>query len=114
MRGLFTICDILIIRFFKKSEWTYYLSIILAIFIGIGLGGFGLKWHGLATDNRAVILAKEVQVRAGPDPGDTVLFKIHEGAIVHYERPEDGWVLIHLSKDKRGWIPATQVERIVE
>ncbi len=29
----------LCIRFFKKSEWTYYLSIILAIFIGIGLGG---------------------------------------------------------------------------
>jgi tetratricopeptide (TPR) repeat protein len=104
----------LFIRLFKKAEWTYYLSIFLAIGVGIGACAFTLKGYELITDDRAVVISKEVEVRAGPDPGDTVLFKIHEGAVVHYERSEGDWVLLHLSKDKRGWAESKQVERIVK
>ena len=100
-------------RLYKKTEWSFYLSIFLAIFIGIGGCALALKWYKLTTDNRAVVLSDEVEVRAGPDPDDTVLFKIHEGTIVHHERSEGDWVLLHLSKDKRGWAPSKQLERIV-
>jgi len=31
----------------------------------------------------------------------------------HKERSEDGWVLVHLTEEKRGWIPSKDVERIV-
>lgn len=105
---------ILCIRLFKKAEWTYYLVIFLAIFVTIGASVFALKWHGITSDDRAVVLAKEVAVRAGPDPEDTVLFKIHEGSIVHYERSEGDWALLRLSKDKRGWAESMQLERVVE
>ncbi len=105
---------ILCIRLFKKAEWTYYLSIFLAIFVTIGASVFALKWHSVAGDDRAVVLAEEVNVRAGPDSEDTVLFKIHEGSIVHYERSESDWVLLRLSKDKRGWAESTQLEQIVK
>lgn len=105
---------ILCIRLFKKAEWTYYLSIFLAIFVTIGASVFALKWHSVAGDDRAVVLAEEVNVRAGPDSEDTVLFKIHEGSIVHYERSEGDWVLLRLSKDKRGWAESTQLEQIVK
>lgn len=111
--NIFFFC-ILCTRLFKKTEWIYYLFIFLAIFISIGVCAFTLKWYGLITDDRAIVLSEEVEVRAGPDPRDTVLFKIHEGAVVHYERSEDDWVLLHLSKDKRGWAESKQLERIVK
>ncbi len=103
---------VITIRLFKKAEWSYYLSIFLIILIAISAGTLALKWYGASTDNRAVILAEEIVVRAGPDTGDTVLFKIHEGAVVHYERSEGDWVLLYLSKDKRGWVEAGQLERV--
>lgn len=103
---------VLCIRLFKRAEWTYYLAIFLAICVGIGAFAFLLKWHGWFADHRAVVVAAEAEVRAGPDPGDTVLFKIHEGTIVQHERAEGGWVLLHLSKDKRGWAESSKLERI--
>ena len=99
-------------RLIRKFEWTYYLAMLLAILLGIGAFAFVLKWHGAATDDRAVVLAEEIAVRAGPDPDDTLLFKIHKGAVVQHERTEGDWVLIHLSKDKRGWTRAAQLERV--
>jgi tetratricopeptide (TPR) repeat protein len=104
---------ILFIRLFCKAEWTYYIFLILLISIIFGSISFGLKWYQLKSDDRAVILEDEVNVLAGPDPKDTTLFKIHKGAVVHYERAEDGWALINLSKDKRGWIKSTDLERIL-
>ncbi|MBW2568985.1 MAG: hypothetical protein JRD93_05695 [Deltaproteobacteria bacterium] len=105
---------ILCIRLFKKAEWTYYLFIFLAILITISASVFALKWHGVISDDRSVVLAEEVNVLAGPDPEDTVLFKIHEGSVVHYERSEGDWVLLRLSKDKRGWVKSSQMERIIK
>jgi tetratricopeptide (TPR) repeat protein len=100
-------------RLYKKAEWSFYLSIFLVIFIAIGACVLALKWYDFTTDKRAVVLSDEVEVRAGPDPGDTALFKIHEGTIVHHERSEGDWVLLHLSKNKRGWARSNQLERIV-
>lgn len=105
---------ILCIRLFKKAEWTYYIFIFLTIFVSISASVFALKWYTVTSDDRSVVLAEEVNVRAGPDPEDTVLFKIHEGSIVHYERSEGDWMLLHLSKDKRGWAKLTQLERVVK
>lgn len=103
---------VLFIRLFLTTEWTYYLFIILLVFWVISGVSFGLKWYQMETDNRVVILDEEVNIRAGPDTKDTVLFKLHEGAVVHHERSEDGWLLISLPDGKRGWIKAETVERI--
>ena len=105
--------SVLCFRLFKKTEWAYYLAILLVIFNCVGGLSLGLKWYGISNDNRAVVLAKEADVRAGPDPGDTILFKVHEGTIVHYDRAEDDWILLQLSEDKRGWVRDNQIERIV-
>ena len=95
---------ILVIRLFYRSEWFFYLFVlILACWFVSGLT-FGAKWVQVTYDDRAVILKKEVPVLAGPHSDDTVLFKLHEGAMVDEERVEDGWMLIHLPDRKRGWI----------
>jgi tetratricopeptide (TPR) repeat protein len=100
---------ILFVRLFHRMEWTYYLFLILLIFWLIGGTSFGLKWYQAGSDDRAVVLKQEVSILAGPDVRDTVLFKLHEGTIVHHERSEDGWSLVHLPDKKRGWVKTEDV-----
>ena len=101
---------LLALRLFVRPEWSYYFLIVLLIFWLVGGATLGVKWHQLNTDRRSVILAAETDVLAGPDPGDTVLFKLHEGAIIRRERTEDGWSLIRISDGKRGWVNSEDIE----
>ena len=103
---------IILFRLFYKAEWVYYLFLIFAFLWVISGISFCMKWYQVESDERAVILDKEVSVLAGPDSGDIVLFKLHEGAIVHYERSEGKWSLICLSGEKRGWVKKDAVECI--
>jgi len=102
----------LLIRLFYRPEWLFYsLLLVLCLWLVTGLS-LGMKWARVHDDHRAVILQKEVAVLAGPHEGDTVLFKLHEGAMVAQERAEDGWRLIRLPDRKRGWLPAEALELI--
>ncbi|MDY6880711.1 MAG: hypothetical protein V2J25_04695 [Desulfatiglans sp.] len=103
---------ILFIRLFIRVEWTYYAAFVLLIFWIVSGTSFGLKWYQIATNDRAVILHEEVSVMAGPDANDTILFKLHEGTTIRHERSEDGWSLVRLSKDRRGWVPSDSIEEI--
>jgi len=104
---------ILLLRIFYRPEWSYYLLLVISILWFISGVSFGVKWYQIERDDRAVVLQKEVNVLAGPDSGDTILFKLHEGTIVHSERSEDGWTLIQLTEGKRGWLRAEAIERIM-
>ncbi len=105
--------SILALRLFVRPEWSYYVLIVMLIFWLAAGASLGMKWHQLGTDRRSVILADEVEILAGPDKNDTVLFKLHEGTIVQRERVEAGWSLIRLSEDKRGWIKSDAIEQIL-
>jgi tetratricopeptide (TPR) repeat protein len=109
--GLFF--GLLSVRLFYRAEWTYYLLFTFLFFEIIAAGSFGLKWYQIRTDRRAVILKAEIEVFAGPDVQDTVLFKLHAGTVVHYERSEDGWALVRFSKDKRGWVRSQDIACIL-
>jgi tetratricopeptide (TPR) repeat protein len=104
---------ILFIRLFYRAEWTYYAFLILLIMTLTAAGSFGLKGYQQQTDDRTVILDAEVKVLSGPDSRDTVLFKLHAGAIVNNERSEDGWALVKLSQEQRGWVQSKELERII-
>ena len=106
--------SLLCLRLYIKTEWTYYLSIFLAIVIGIGGCAWVLKWYVWASDHRAVVLSEEIVVQAGPDSRDTILFKLHAGTVVRVERTENDWTLLQLSKGKRGWAESYQLERIIK
>ena len=106
------LCAALLIRLFHRSEWLFYsLLLVLCLWLVTGLS-LGMKWTQAHNDRRAVILQKEVAVLAGPHGGDTVLFKLHEGAIVEQERSESKWRLIRLPDKKRGWLPGEALELI--
>jgi tetratricopeptide (TPR) repeat protein len=103
---------VLAARLFSRAEWTSsLLFLLLALWVLAG-SSFGLKWQQARTDDRAVVLQTEVSVFAGPDSRDTVLFKLHEGAIVRVERTEEGWSLARLPDGRRGWLRGEAVEKI--
>jgi len=103
---------VLLVRLFTRPEWSYYLLLALAALWLLCGASFGLKRYQVDRDDRAVILPTELDVLAGPDVGDTALFKLHAGTLVHFERSEDGWALIRLQDKKRGWVRGDAIARI--
>ena len=107
--GVFIVVNIffwaaLAARIFIKTEWTWYLLFVVLIIWAVSAFSCGLKWYVMETDSRAVILQEEVDILAGPDPRDTLLFKLHEGTTVQFERSEGEWSLVRLPDEKRGWL----------
>jgi tetratricopeptide (TPR) repeat protein len=103
---------ILAVRLFLSSEWLFYTFVAVLVFWLVAGASFGLKWYQVEADSRAVVLPKEVNVLAGPDIRDTVLFKLHAGTIVHHERPEGEWSLVRLQDKKRGWVKTESIGKI--
>lgn len=105
---------VLILRVAAKSDWSYYLLMtLLLLWITSGVS-FGMKYYETSTDDRAVILSKQADILAGPEQGDTVLFRLHEGTIAHRERSDSGWSLISLPDGKRGWIRNAEIGIIMD
>ncbi|MDY6854067.1 MAG: tetratricopeptide repeat protein [Thermodesulfobacteriota bacterium] len=104
---------VLLMRLWINSEWGFYMVICLGIvWVIIGVSST-MKWYRETHDKRAVIITPQMDVHSGPDERETVLFKLHEGAMVMHEREEEDWALIFLSSEKRGWAKAGSVERII-
>ncbi len=101
------------LRFFLKKEWTFYFVNIFLIFWIVSGIFFGVMLKETVFDNRAVILEKEVDILAGPDQRDTLLFKVHEGTMVRHERNESGFSLIRLPDGKRGWLISSAIKGII-
>ena len=104
--------SIMLLRLLVRPEWSYYVFIVLLIVWLVAGTSLAVKWQQFKSDLRAVIIEEEVDVLAGPESTDTVLFKLHEGTTVQRERIEDDWSLIRLSKSQRGWIKSSAIEQI--
>lgn len=104
--------SILVARLFLRAEWLFYAFLAVLVFWLIAGASFGLKWYQVEADSRSVVLPREVNVLAGPDTGDTVLFKLHEGTIVQLERSEGEWSLARLPDKKRGWVKTESIGEI--
>lgn len=103
----------LLLRLLLRREWTFTLMVTLLALWLAAAPSLAVKWYQGSCDQRAVIVADEVTVLAGPDTRDTQLFKLHAGAMVLSERMEDDWVLIRISDGKRGWVQRTALEPLL-
>jgi tetratricopeptide (TPR) repeat protein len=104
----------LTLRLFLRRDWSYYLLMVCFFAWFTGALTFGLKYMATATDHRAVVVAKKADALAGPEKGDTVLFRLQEGAFANIERADGAWVLVSLPDGKRGWMKAAEVKGIVD
>ncbi len=86
---------------------------VVCIVLALALLSLGLKVHELNQD-RAVVVAPEVNIYSGP--GDTYLleFTLHAGTMLTVVEQREGWVRGELSGDFQGWLLAEAVEFVEE
>jgi tetratricopeptide (TPR) repeat protein len=65
------------------------------------------EWSQVRGADQAVIMAPEVEVRAGPGERYTVSFRLHEGTEVELLRETAGWREVKVSDRLQGWAPDT-------
>jgi tetratricopeptide (TPR) repeat protein len=82
-----------------------------ALLLVVSLALLGTALHD-RTRTRAVVLASELAVRSGPGERFTEEFLLHEGSVLHVHRESEGWILVGVSPDLRGWVPEKSVERV--
>lgn len=108
------IIAVLIVRMMVRNDWSYYIFIAVLLFWFVSGLSLGLKFYVTASDDRGVVTAGLSEVLAGPQSGDTVLFRLHEGTVVRQERFEPDWRLISLPDGKRGWMRDADVMSIMD
>lgn len=73
---------------------------------------FGAKTYQVEVIQHGIILAGKVDVRTGPDPGETRRFELHEGDRVQIVHRSGDWYRIALETGENGWIEARSIEPV--
>lgn len=73
---------------------------------------FGRALHDQVVVHRGAVLPGEIAVRSGPGERFTEEFLLHPGTVVRLHREAQGWILVEVTPDLRGWLPASAIERI--
>lgn len=100
-----------LIRLWSRNEYWRYLflgTLAAAAVLAVSLGFKLYQWHYSAD---AVVITREVSVRAGNGIHNTVLFQLHDGVECRIVEQEQDWVKIELADGKRGWIEARWLGR---
>ena len=61
------------------------------------------EWAELRGSREGIIVAREVEVRAGPGATYTISFRLHEGTEVEVLRSASGWREVKVSDRLQGW-----------
>jgi tetratricopeptide (TPR) repeat protein len=112
---LFSILAILTYLFFRQTSMrkTGFYSAI--VFLIISLSAMTASWKQnklLRNPDSAVVIELSVNVRSAPHETGTGLFILHEGAKVWLEDKTTDWQEIRLVDGRKGWLPATSIEKI--
>jgi hypothetical protein len=110
----FLICNILFwsglaLRLFIPRPAVTWL-VLVSLVCGLTMGGTAAtRMINENLQQPAVVIAREVSVRSGMDPENTILFTLHDGAEVSVEKINGDWSLIHLASGKKGWVRNEQI-----
>ncbi|MCK4412453.1 MAG: hypothetical protein KAY32_02795 [Candidatus Eisenbacteria sp.] len=75
----------------------------------ISLIGLALKAYQVESAPAGVVVADEVEVRAGPRNEETVQFVVHAGTLLDVGRSTENWREVWLGEEMRGWVPESAV-----
>lgn len=94
----------------SNEYWRYLFLAALALTVVFGLS-LGLKFHRCYYSADAVVITREVSVRAGNGINNTALFQLHDGAECRIVRQEQDWAQLKLADGKRGWVESRWLGR---
>ena len=106
--AIVSVAGILLRRRWKGVLVGSFVLLGIALLLGTVLFFRSPLW----ADPKAIVLAKEVEVRYGPVLGESAAFTLHEGSMVRILRTEKDWDQILFAKGKVGWVTADSLEKI--
>lgn len=96
----------------KQKKIGFFAGILLLIFSVIPFA-FSINSAGLEENSgRAIITAKEVDLRSGPDEVSTSILRLHEGTSLHLLDRIGDWYKIRLVDGEQGWLLVSSFEKI--
>ncbi len=106
LTGWFTLAGIFLIRKLRPAQGRLFSllfrgTIILFLFCSVN---FVINVYVQERIREAVILSSVSDVRSEPDNSGSVLFILHEGAMVQIRSERNDWIEIRLKDGKIGWI----------
>ena len=88
---------------------------VSGVLLGVSILAFavgGFRYQQDFLEDRAVVVAEEVDVRSGPGNGYNLAFRVHEGLPVRVAEDRGDWLRIDLGGELVGWVPAATLEAI--
>ena len=91
-----------------------FICAVLSLFLVILANWFAYKQkERLEIREGAIVMSPTITVRSTPNENGTALFVLHEGTkVVIDDDSMKGWKEISLEDGKKGWLPASSIERI--
>jgi hypothetical protein len=100
--------SLLAVRLWRRSEVLTWAAVVAGILL-MAVGA-SLAVHELDPARVAVVLPREIDVRAANQPDSVVRFKLHAGSEVLVRDRNAGWLRIVLPSGEQGWIEEKQAE----
>ena len=100
--------SLLALRLRRPAEGLSWSAVIAGVVLAACLGSLAAR--AMAPLRIAVVLPREVDVRAAMQSDGVVRFKLHAGSEVRVREERDGWLRIRLPDGEQGWIEADAVE----
>ncbi len=94
----------------NNDGWRYLFLAALALTTVLALS-LGIKVYQSGFSADAVVITKEVSVRAGTGTSNTALFQLHDGVECRIIQQEQDWVELELADGKRGWVESRWLGR---
>ena len=99
------------VRLRKYSRIPLRFSLLLTVIFAIAAAD---NYRYNETQQRAIVLPREIKVNAEPRERASVLFLLHAGSKVRILSEADSWYQISYYDDKVGWVKAEHLGRINE
>jgi len=98
-------------RLWLRNDYWRYLFLGTLALAAVLVISLGLKFYYTNYSADAVIITREVSVRAGNGINNTALFQLHDGVECRIIQQEQDWVKIEIADGKRGWVEARWLGR---
>lgn len=84
---------------------------ILLAFLVLALVSTGFRWHQETHQSIGVILPRQIDVHSGWNTATSVLFQLHQGALVSISQEKENLYEIELPGGKKGWTLKSNIAR---
>jgi hypothetical protein len=98
-------------RMWLQKDYLRYLFLAALLLTAVLALSLGIKVYQSSFSAEAVVITREVSVRAGIGAGSTALFQLHDGVECRIIQQEQDWVKLQLADGKRGWVESRWVGR---